>query len=227
MRRHPRRVLPAVAALAAIGGVCAACGASQSAAPAGVPAAHTSASYYGATTVSVSTTVLGDKGASPTLPAYLPSAAPPADQVVTATPQHPVRAAIEGNTVIAALPRTRADLSVVGPTVPARYLNAVHSGHRSQQLPVPASFIASVKVTRGSLALSSHDFSVLSEDGRIHQPRVTSLSGSAVPRELHAGQHLALRLTVTMIPGDGGVRWAPSPGAQDPLVNWTYVLEVD
>ncbi|HET9073013.1 MAG TPA: hypothetical protein VFN48_00405 [Solirubrobacteraceae bacterium] len=214
-----------MAALAATAGVCAACGAAQSSTTSGAAAAHSGGPYFAATTVSVSTTVLGDAAANPKLPAYLPSAAPAPDQIVTATPQHPVRAAIEGNTVVAQLPGARADLTVVGPTVPVRFLNAVHAGHRSQQLPVPASFVASVKVTRGTLRLSAHDFGVLSEDGLIHPPRVTALDGGAPPRTLRAGQHADLKLTVTMIPGDGGVRW--SPDARRVLVNWTYVLEVD
>lgn len=225
-RHHPRVVTAILAA--AVGAGCAACGAHGAvvgARTAGAGVAGATTSYYDATTVSVSTTVEGDTSASPQLPAYLPSAAAPANQIVTATARRPVRAAVEGNTVIARLPGGSADVTVVGPQVPRRYTAAVQSGHRSQDLPVPASFIASITVRSGSVRVAPTSFTVESEDGAVHRPQVTGVSGGPLPAELGRGQHLNLRLVTSLVPGNGGVRWTPLGLA--PLVTWTYVLEVD
>ncbi len=176
----------------------------------------------GRTTVSARARVVAGIG---TIPSWLPVPTPPSNQVVTATPQRTVRAAIEGNTVIAALPGARAEVTVVGPQVPARFTRAVQSGHRSMALPVPARFIASFVVRHGQLRLTSRAFTVRDENGQIHGAELRALNGGPPPAVLRAGQHANLALLTTLVPGDGGVRWAP--GGSEPLITWDFVLEVD
>lgn len=160
-----------------------------------------------------------------TIPSWIPNPTPPANQVVTASPGHRVRAAIEGNTVIAKLPGGTADVTVVGPEVPAAFTRAVQSGRRSMDLPVPAKFIASFVVRTGTVRIDPQAFTLQTEDGAPHRAEVSSLGGGAAPAVLRQGQHVNLAVRATMVPGNGAVRWAPLGGK--PLITWTYVLEVD
>lgn len=227
---HPRRgrlagPLTAVALAAAVSGCGGAAGGAGHRTAARSGSATPPPGLVDVRTVSVSTHVNGPDASGPQVPGWLPNGTPPSTRPLQASPAHPVRAAIEGNTVIAALPGAVGAATLVGPIVPFRYVHAVQSGHRSMQLPVPARFVLSVRVRRGVWRDPAAGFTVQSEDGVIHRPQVTLPDGRPLPARVPAGGEVNLRIVTSMVPGDGGVRWAPAGGR--PLVIWTYVLEVD
>jgi len=159
------------------------------------------------------------------IPAWLPKPVPPADQVVTATADHPALAAVEGDTVDARLTHGSAMVTTVGPAIPQWVTVDAHSGHLSQGSLAPATFTVTVAAPRGTIALNARAFSILTGEGQIVHPAVTGTHGSPLPAHVSAGQPITLTVRAGLGEGDGALRWAPE--GPKVLVAWFYQLEFD
>jgi len=160
------------------------------------------------------------------IPSWLPSPAPPSNQVVTATPAHPALAAVEGNTVNAQLGAgATAYVTAVGPSIPAWVSSAVQGGSWNDSSTAPSTFTFTFASPRGTIPLKASDFSILTGQGQIVHPAVTGPNGSRLPARVTPGRPLTLTLKVGLGEGDGALRWAPN--GSKVLAAWFYQLELD
>jgi hypothetical protein len=165
----------------------------------------------------------GTRGKTPAtsrgaLPGWLPSGSvPPADRIVAATPAKP-RLAIEGDTVALRLPQGRAQVTAVGPAVP-------EDGEQPVPATSPTRFAVTLSAVRGSIPLSSRDFSFLGENGERNGARVTLRGSGRLPRRIVAGHPVTLTLSSVLPVGNGQLRWAPLGGR--PVVSWDFDVELD
>jgi hypothetical protein len=160
------------------------------------------------------------------IPSWLPSPAPPTNQVVTATPTHPALAAVEGNTVNAQLGGgATAYVTAVGPSIPAWVSSAVQSGNWNDGNTAPSTFTFTFASPHGSIPLKADEFSILTSQGQIVHPAVTGPNGSRLPAQVTPGKPLTLTLKVGLGEGDGALRWAPN--GTKVLAAWFYQLELD
>jgi hypothetical protein len=160
-------------------------------------------------------------------PSWLPhTKLPPVNTVLQASLSHPQLDAIEGNTMAVALPSgSEAEITAVGPALPAWVSAAVQAGTLNDANPVPTTFTVTVIARRGTVPLGASAFSILTAAGQLLHPAVTGPGGERVPATLRAGEHLNLTLKAELVEGDGSLRWAPvGPRV---LSGWLYQLELD
>jgi len=159
-------------------------------------------------------------------PSWLPhTKLPPADPIVAASLTHPALDAVEGTTIDTHLRSASALITGVGPAFPAWVSAAAQGGHLTSGSAVPVSFTVTVVVRQGSVPLQAGEFSILTAQGQLVHPAVTSPGGGPLPAGLTAGQHMNLTLTTDLPEGDGALRWAPS--GPRVVAAWLYQLELD
>jgi hypothetical protein len=151
------------------------------------------------------------------LPSWLPKATVPVNRVVQASSAHPALA-IQGDTVSVNLAGARVLATAVGPSVP-----------EDGRFPVPATspctFIVTFAAASGAVPLGPRAFTFIDEFGHVRHPRVTSMSGGPVPKQIPAGRPLSLKVYDVLPTGDGGLAWAPGGGR--PIVSWDFDVEID
>jgi hypothetical protein len=152
---------------------------------------------------------------------------PPVNTVLKASLSHPQLGAIEGNTVAVQLPGgADAEVTAVGPALPAAVAAAAQAGTLSDGSPVPTTFTLTLIARRGTVPLRASAFSIMTAAGQLLHPAiVTGAGGTQLPKTLRTGQHLTLTLKAKLVEGDGALRWAPT-GARV-LSAWLYQLELD
>jgi hypothetical protein len=151
---------------------------------------------------------------------------PPVNTILNASLAHPQLNAIEGNTIEVQLPgNAQAEVTAVGPALPAWVAAAVQAGTLSDGRSVPTTFTVTVIARRGTVPLQASAFSILTAAGQILRPEVTGPAGAPLPATLRSGQHLNLTLRASLREGDGSLRWAPT--GPRVLSAWLYQLELD
>jgi hypothetical protein len=151
------------------------------------------------------------------VPAWLPRARVPVDRTVTASPAHPWLA-IEGDTVIVALPSGRVRATAVGPQVP-------EDGRFPVPRTTPCTFVVTLAGSSGTVAIAAPAFTIVDELGRLHHPRVTLAGGRPLPARLTRGRAVSLRIRGVLPTGAGTLRW--SPAGVRPVVSWDFAVEID
>ncbi len=151
------------------------------------------------------------------IPSWLPKAKVRVDQVVIATPAHP-RLAIEGDTIVAHLPRGRAMITAVGPAVP-------EEGGFPVPQTTPCRFAVTFASVHGAIPISSDAFSFLSEHGQTHRARVRLRGGGPAPKRIAPGHPVTLTVSAVLPTGNGQLRWTPS--GERPFVSWDFDAEID
>jgi hypothetical protein len=151
------------------------------------------------------------------VPSWLPTAAVPVGRVVQASAAHPALG-IEGDTVLVRLAGGQVLATAVGPRVP-----------QQGKFPVPATtpctFTVAFSGASGAVQLSPGAFTIVDEQGRLHQPRVTVQGSGPLPHAAAPGQTVTLTLSAVLPAGAGQLRWAPQGG--NPLVTWDFDVEID
>ena len=112
------------------------------------------------------------------IPSWLPKATVPVNRIVRASERHPWLA-IEGDTVDVTLAGGGADVTAVGPQVPAADVATVPLKTR-----VPCTFDVTFARGAGTIPLRASSFTILDELGQLHHPKVTLLGGGRIPAEL-------------------------------------------
>lgn len=151
------------------------------------------------------------------LPSWLPKTKAPTERVLQASSAHPVLA-IQGNTVAVHLADGGVSATAVGPSVP-----------ENGRFPVPATspctFIVTFAAAHGVIPLSSTAFTLIDERGHVRHPRVTTMDGGALPRQVMPGGPLSLKVYDVIPTGDGTLRWTPQNTR--PVVLWDFDVEID
>jgi hypothetical protein len=151
---------------------------------------------------------------------------PPVNTILKASLSRPQLQAIEGTTIEVQLPGGgEADITAVGPALPAWVSAAAQAGTLSDANPVPTTFTLTLIAHRGTVPLRAAAFSILTAGGQLLRPAITGPGGTPAPATLRAGQHLNLTLKADLAEGDGSLRWAPA-GARV-VSAWLYQLELD
>ena len=123
---------------------------------------------------------------------------------------------IEGDSVLVRLTDGQVLATAVGPQVP-----------QQGKFPIPATTPCTFTVTfaraSGTVPVSDGAFTIVDEQGRLHEPRVAIPAGSL--REVPAGQTITLSLSAILPIGAGQLRWSPAGGK--PLVTWDFDVEID
>jgi hypothetical protein len=160
-------------------------------------------------------------------PAWLPNTKlPPVNTVLKANASQPQLGAVEGNTIEVQLPSgAEADITAVGPALPAWVSAAAQAGTLSQGSPVPTTFTLTLIGRTGTVPLRASAFSILTAAGQVLHPAITGPGGAPLPATLRARQHLNLTLKAQLVEGDGSLRWAPT--GPSVLSAWLYQLELD
>jgi hypothetical protein len=151
------------------------------------------------------------------IPSWLPKASAPVGRTVTASAARP-QLAIEGDSVRVDLSHGQAMVTTVGPAVPATGLTPVPAT-------TPCTFTVTFAAGRGSVPLAAAAFTIIDEQGRLHHPKVTTVSGGPLPASVPSGQTLALRLSDVLPTGNGDLRWTPE--GTKPIVSWDFDVEID
>ncbi|HEX3803178.1 MAG TPA: hypothetical protein VHV75_10080 [Solirubrobacteraceae bacterium] len=159
------------------------------------------------------------------LPSWLPKYKVAPTKFELATPAKPILSEEQGFTVHAVMPSGAADITAVGPAIPAYVSRYVQDGVWQSSHAAPGTFIVSVTNVKGSIPLSAGAFSILTNSGQIVHTNVSVKGGGALPAAIHAGQSINLKVTGGVYEGSGSIRWAPN-GAKV-LVGWIYQLELD
>ncbi|MDQ6783032.1 MAG: hypothetical protein M3063_06250, partial [Actinomycetota bacterium] len=149
------------------------------------------------------------------LPSFLPKSSL-TDQTLHATVARPALAT-QGEAVDVQIGKNEATANVGGPAVPAQGL-----------VPVPATTLCTWTVTvtgtSGTTPLALAAFSVRDQGGRVSRPALVP-GAAAPPPAVRAGQTVTFKLTDTLVPGEGLMRW--SPVANQIEVSWDFVVEID
>ncbi len=153
------------------------------------------------------------------LPSWLPKARIPVNRIVHASERHPWLA-IEGDTVYVTLARGSADVTTVGPQVPAADVATVPLKTR-----VPCTFDVTFARGDGTIPLRAAAFTIVDELGRLHHPKVTLLGGGTIPARIGAGGPITLSVSAVLPVGAGTLRWVPLQAK--PVVSWDFDVEVD
>jgi len=151
------------------------------------------------------------------IPSWLPNAKPAPVGVAEASFRHP-QLAIQGDTIAITTPSGRVLATVVGPAVPKEGGYPVPST-------TPCTFTVALHAVSGSFAILPINFTILDEQNTLHFPNVTTDSGAAVPKTLHAGQSVTLVLNAVLAVGNGDVRWSPLHSS--PVATWDFAVEID
>jgi hypothetical protein len=159
------------------------------------------------------------------LPSWLPKYRASTTKLEVATVAKPILSEEQGFTVHAELPSGAADITAVGPEIPAYVSNYVQKGVWQSSHRAPGTFIVSVDNVSGTVPLSTRAFSILTNSGQIVHPVVSVKGGGRLPPVLHAGQRINLKVTGGVYEGVGSIRWAPL--GRSVLVGWLYQLELD
>jgi hypothetical protein len=159
------------------------------------------------------------------IPSWLPSAKPPPNQIVTATEASPVLAAIEGNTIDAQLAGGSAMVTVVGPAIPTWVSNQAQSGHWGEGQTAPSTFTITFAQVKGVIPLAASQFQILTTQGQVLHPAITTSTGKPLPSEVKPGTALMLTAKTGLNEGEGALRWVPV--GTKVLAAWTYELELD
>jgi hypothetical protein len=151
------------------------------------------------------------------LPSWLPKATAPVGRIVNATPAQPTLA-IEGDTVAVRLVSGSVYATAVGPRVP-----------KSGAFPVPptspCTFILTLARAAGAIPIRPADLTITDEQGHLHHPAVTTLSGAAPASQITPGKPVSLEIHAVLPTGSGSLSWAPERGR--PLVSWDFSVEID
>jgi hypothetical protein len=151
---------------------------------------------------------------------------PSVETVLKSSLSHPLANAIEGSTIDVQLPGgAQAEITAVGPALPAWVSAEVQAGTLREGVAVPTSFTVTVIARRGTVPLRASAFSILTAGGELLRPAISGPGSVPAPAKLRAGQHLNLTLKANLVEGDGSLRWAPT-GARV-LSAWFYQLELD
>lgn len=153
------------------------------------------------------------------IPSWLPKARIPVNRIVRASERHPWLA-IEGDTVDVTLAGGSAELTTVGPQVPAADVATVPLKTR-----VPCTFDVTFARGAGTIPLRASSFTIIDELGQLHHPKVTLLGGGRLPSRIGAGGPVTLSVSAVLPVGAGTLRWAPLP--TKPIVSWDFDVEVD
>ncbi len=159
------------------------------------------------------------------LPSWLPKYKPSATKLEVATAAKPILGEEQGFTVHAVLPGGAADITAVGPAIPAYVSRYVQDGVWQSSHAAPGTFVVSVTNVKGTVPLSAGAFSILTNSGQIVHTKVSLKGGGALPSAVHAGQNINLKVTGGVYEGSGSIRWAPL--GPKVLVGWIYQLELD
>jgi hypothetical protein len=159
------------------------------------------------------------------LPSWLPKYTASATKLEVATAAKPILGEEQGFTVHAVLPGGAADITAVGPSIPAYVSRYVQDGVWQSSHAAPGTFIVSVTNVKGTVPLSAGAFSILTNSGQIIHTKVSVKGGGALPATIHAGQNINLKVTGGVYEGSGSIRWAPA--GPKVLVGWIYQLELD
>ena len=108
--------------------------------------------------------------------------------------------------------------TAVGPSVP-----------EDGKFPVPATspctFIVTFASASGVIPLSARAFTLIDEHGHVRHPRVTTVHGGALPRDVSPGRPVSLKVYDVIPTGDGGLTWTPEGGR--PIASWDFDVEID
>jgi hypothetical protein len=151
------------------------------------------------------------------LPSWLPKPKVPVNRTLHASAAHRALA-IQGETVAVKLAGGSVMASAAGPSVP-------ETGRFPVPETTPCTFVLTFSSASGTVPLRPAAFTFVDERGDVHHPRVTTLAGGPVPREVTAGAPLSLKVRDVLPTGDGGLLWAPEGGR--PLVAWDFTVEID
>jgi hypothetical protein len=161
------------------------------------------------------------------LPKWLPKTPvnPSAPKLEVASTGAPILGEQQGFTVHARLAGGSADVTAVGPQVPAYVSNDDQSGLWPSGKLVPSTFYVTFSDIKGAIPISARAFSVLTDSGQIVPATVSVYGGGKVPAHLRAGQRMELAVKSKTLEGQGSIRWAPD--GPKVLVGWIFQLELD
>ncbi len=144
-----------------------------------------------------------------------PGWTPDTGRIVQASRADP-RLAIQGDTVAVADGSGRGRATAIGPAVAQRGLSPTETSVRS-------TFTVTLAAQSGSLPVNPAAFSIVDEQGQVHQPSVTTTDGARVPTQLAAGHSVTLSLTTVLPVGGGRISWTPQ--GSRPMVAWDFDVE--
>jgi len=159
------------------------------------------------------------------LPSWLPAYHAGTPKLEVSTPAKPILGEEQGYTVHAELPHGSADVTAVGPAVPAYVAQYVQGGTWSSAHRAPVTFTVSLTNVKGTVPLPAGAFSILTNGGQILHTKVSVRGGGALPTTLHSGQSINLNVKGSAYEGSGSIRWAPL--GKKVLIGWLYQLELD
>jgi hypothetical protein len=149
----------------------------------------------------------------------------PAVTIATATPRNPQLHAMQGYPVLAKLPQGSVQISVQGPVVPSWVSQEAGAGKWPGGAAVPSTFDVTFKAAKAAIPLSTSDFDVVTYNGELLHPKITTAAGGSIPAAIPSGKAVTLKLATSLPQGDGEVRWAP--GGKRILVAYFWTLELD
>ena len=145
------------------------------------------------------------------LPEWLPAPSA-AVSVEQASAQRPALA-VQGDTLMVDLRRSRVRVTAIGPAIPA-------TTSASPPAEMPCSFTVTLTTVSGSVPVDADAFAVLDEYGRRHALAPVASSGL---RRLASGQSLTLTLRTVLPAGEGQLIWAPDHVHR--VVSWDFDVE--
>jgi hypothetical protein len=162
------------------------------------------------------------------LPSWLPKSAKDtatSTKYEVATTAKPILEEEQGYTVHAELGSGSADVTAVGPQFPAYVSTYAQSNQWPSGKLVPSTFYVTFARVNGTIPLSAHDFSVVTQEHQVEAARVSVRGGGTVPASLRTGQTITLLVHTETLEGQGAIGWTPQ--GKKTLVAWIYQLELD
>lgn len=127
----------------------------------------------------------------------------------TASAAHPDLQQQAGYAVKVTLPHGSTNLFMAGPLLSRSLANNVSTHKTSLNSAVPGMFEVQFSGTRGTVPLSTKQFTLINYRGVISHPRVTLADGAPLPSTVPVNRTLKLRFVQRVPEGDGLIRWAP------------------
>jgi hypothetical protein len=127
----------------------------------------------------------------------------------TASAAHPDLQQQAGYAVAVTLPHGSTKLFMAGPLLPRDLANNVSTHKTSLFSSVPGRFEVDFSGTKGTVPLSTQQFTLINYRGVVTHPKVTLANGDPLPATVPVGKTLKLTFVERVPEGDGLIRWAP------------------